>query len=714
MTLTLLASTALCVAALPLAGPAAAQEQSDDRGQVVLDPITITAWGQLPPAHTGGQVASGGKVGVLGNLGVMETPFATVSYTQQRIADTGAQNVSTLISKTDPSVQVSDRMNIYESFYIRGFSTSATDFMFNGLVGMAPNLRSSVGFAERIELLKGPSTLLTGMLPGGSVAGTVNIVPKRAQDDGNAQVTASFDSESQWGLQGDFGRRFGADKQWGIRVNGQISDGDTAVDDETHGLKNAAVALDYRGDRLRFSLDYYKQREDFDGVNYFGLGVSSAVTSLPKPRNGSHSLAAPWAFNTNDTETLVLRGEYDLSDAVTAYAGLGVSTGGYDALITGSTLLNDAGAVNVNAVRQATSEDRLSGEIGLRGHLMTGGVSHNWTLSANRFKSENQFKFLRFNSIASTNLNDLDFGTAPVTTGFDDLDMMAQIDTTLTSYALTNTMGFADNRLLVTLGARYQRVENKQYYLANGFVASDYDDHRVSPAVAVVYKLSDTTSVYANYIEGLSQGGIAPATAANAYQAMAPYKTTQYEAGIKWEQDNLLNTVSLFQIEKPNGYTDPDTNVYGVYGQQRNRGIEFTSVGEVMPGLRLLGGLAYTQAKLTATQGGVNDGKKAAGVAPFSARLGLEYDVTAVQGLTIGGNVNFVSKRYINSSNDLSVPARTTVDLAARYTTGLYGEPLTIRAGVQNVTNEDYWDFDSFGGSYGNPRTFALSITKNF
>lgn len=695
-----------------IATPGFAQQTGDET--VVLPTITVSTDGQTAQPYAGGQVTATSSVGVLGTKEIMDTPFSTVSYTKAFIQDSGAQDVSSVIAKNDPAVQVSKKLNIFETYYIRGFPTTATDMTFNGLVGMAPNMRSSVEFADRVEVLKGPSTLLTGMLPSGSVGGVVNIVPKRAQDDDITQVTTTFESDSQFGIHGDIGRRFGTNKEFGIRINGVTRNGDTGVENERHKMNAGSVALDYRGERLRVTADYYKQKEDLDGVNYFGLSVADAVTQLPDARNGKHSLAAPWTFNTNDTRTFVLGAEYDLGTNVTAYAKLGWSKGGYDALITRNTLLNNAGDMSLMGVRQKTDDRRFSGEVGIRGNFETGSVTHNWSLSGTHFEGKQKFKYVYYNNLSPTNYNDLNFGPAPNTAGFDNLDMMAQINTTLTSYALVDTMGFNNDRLLVTLGARYQRVQNKQFYLANGYVASDYDAHRISPAIAALYKISDNVSVYANYIEGLSQGGIAPATADNPYSVMAPYKTTQYEAGVKWDLGTLATTLSVFQIEKPSAYTDPNTNIYGVYGQQRNRGVELSVFGEPQQGLRLMGGLAYTDAKITNAANRNNEGNQSAGVPSISAKVGVEYDVAAVAGLTVGGTVNFTGKRYISDNNVLSIPSYTTVDLAVRYTHDAYGAPLVIRAGIENVTNEKYWEFDSMSGGFGNPRTFAVSITKNF
>ena len=79
---------------------------------------------------------------------------------------------------------------INEFYYIRGFASAIGDVSFGGLYGISPYYRVSPEMFERIDVLKGPSALLNGMPPGGSVGGSVNLVPKRAGDDPLARLTA--------------------------------------------------------------------------------------------------------------------------------------------------------------------------------------------------------------------------------------------------------------------------------------------------------------------------------------------------------------------------------------------------------------------------------------------------------------------------------------------------------------------------------------------
>lgn len=195
---------------------------------------------------------------------------------------------------------------------------------------------------------------------------------------------------------------------------------------------------------------------------------------------------------------------------------------------------------------------------------------------------------------------------------------------------------------------------------------------------------------------------------------LSPYQTKQVEVGAKWDLGDFTTTLALFQIKKPSAYTDPDTNLFGVYGEQRNRGVELNVFGEVRPGLRLLGGISYTDAVMTKAALPANEGKKATATPAVMAKIGAEYDVAALPGLTVTGNINHTGKRYINADNSLALPAFTTLDLGARYVTEIAAKPLTLRASVLNVTNKAYWAGGNLAGGYGAPRTFLLSATVDF
>jgi iron complex outermembrane receptor protein len=221
--------------------------------------------------------------------------------------------------------------------------------------------------------------------------------------------------------------------------------------------------------------------------------------------------------------------------------------------------------------------------------------------------------------------------------------------------------------------------------------------------------------VYGNYIEGLSKGQVAPATAANAGELFPPYKTKQEEIGLKFDFGEFAHTISLYEIKRPGSYTDIVSNVFSFGGEQRNRGVEWSFFGSPLRDVRLMGGVAYVDPELTKTAGGVNQGKSATGVPRRQGKLGVEWDTPAVQGLTLTANATSASRQYISADNSLSVSGHTVYDLGARYATKVSSHPLTVRAGVHNVTNKAYWGMPLLSSlGLGAPRTLQLSATMDF
>nr|WP_253252467.1 TonB-dependent receptor [Variovorax boronicumulans] len=668
----------------------------------------------LPPVYSGGQVASGGRVGLLGNKDFMETPFNTISYTDTFIQDIQAQEVSRVISRSDPSVFHNGSTGmISDNFSIRGFNVTAGDVALGGLYGVVPYYRVTPEMAERVEVLKGPSALLNGMPPEGSVGGSINLVPKRAGEKPLARLSGTYASDSQFGAHVDLGQRFGENKQLGIRFNGVYRDGDGAVNNQSKTAKLGAIGLDWRSDRVRLSADLYTGEDRVDGLNR-GISLVAGL-GVPKPPKPETLLAPPWTFTNTKDEAVVLRGEVDLTSNITAHAAWGHSKTDFDALASSTnTVFNAAGSYRNNFAHQRSIYERDSAEVGAKARFRTASVGHEVALTATYYQHDNKFGFLR-NMMPKdwvTNIYNPVWGPS-VSTSFSNAELPRTGAIRTVSYGIADTLSFAQDRVQLTLGVRRQSVVSDTFDGTSGARTSRYDASATTPAAALLVKATKNLSFYGNYIEGLSQGATAPANAENAGEQFPPYKTKQQEVGLKLDLGGMAGTLSVFQIERPNSYTDPITNVYSFGGEQRNRGMEFSVFGEAAKGLRLLGGVAYTQAKLTKTAGGKNQGKQATSVPRWQAKVGVEWDVPHVQGLTLTGNAIFLSKQYINAENSLSVPGRTVFDLGARYSTSLGRHPLVLRATVQNLTNKAYWA-GSLGNGLGAPRTFLLSASVDF
>ncbi len=285
--------------------------------------------GAPPAPYAGGQVATGGSLGLLGNRGVMNTPFNQTSYTAELIKNQQARTIRDVLAN-DPSVRVVQAAGGgADSLFIRGFFYDSGDYALNGLAGIAPYYSTGANFVERVEVLKGPSALLNGMTvggtgvsSGGAVGGVVNLITKHAPAIDITQLTATYVSKSQFGQNVDVSRRYGDRKEWGVRLNSTYSNGNTPWNRQTDEFGNVVLGLDYRGENARVEVDVGYQADNLNPPMRF-FSVPATTTLIPPPPKPGHNFQVPWAYYAPTDFFSTVRGEVDINDSVTAYAAFG-------------------------------------------------------------------------------------------------------------------------------------------------------------------------------------------------------------------------------------------------------------------------------------------------------------------------------------------------------------------------------------------------------
>lgn len=715
--LTFAIRTALLLAAASSNAWAATAEPSDDSAQsLTLDATNVNAVyngpSALPEVLAGGQVARGARLGMLGNKDVMDAPFSVTSYTAKTLADLQTVTVADALER-DPSVRSTGQNGgIVDSFFIRGFAIgegNLGELAYDGVYGVAPNYRAFTEYAERIEVLKGPGALVYGISPNSGVGGVINIVPKRPLDEDLTRFTGSYASDSQVGGHLDLSRRFGAENQFGVRFNGSLQGGDTAVDNQHRDVGIGAIALDYRGERLRLNLDYLSQKESWEGASRpFTIQPGVQVPSAP---NGRTSLPQKWGWSDTKEQSLLLGGEYDLNDNLTVFAHAGGGRSDVKRLSDQvPRILNDAGDTKNTPGYYKFNVDRSTADIGLRSLFATGPVTHTTTLMASRYRDELSRGIINGKDIYSNIYHPVDTPQQYINTP----KVLRISETELSGVALTDTLGLFEDRLQLTLGMRHQAIESRNYNSTGG-VSARYDASANTPLLGVVVKPWDDVSLYYNYVEGLSKGDAAPGTASNAGETFAPYESKQHELGVKYEHGRFMTSVALFQIEKPSGEVGAG-NMFSVQAEQRNRGVELSLYGEVAPGTRLMGGVTFLDGELTQSATAANRGNKPVGVPDIQANLWAEWDTPGLEGFTLTGGAIYTDRQYVDQANTQQLDAWTRIDMGARYATKIEGRPTTFRATVQNVFDREYWSGVASYGAFspGYPRTLQLSASVDF
>ncbi len=717
-------------AVLAIEAIAASAQTAPAKQAATLPTVTVEASADasaegLARPFAGGQVARGGRVGVLGNQEVMDTPFSITSYTNELIQNQQAKSVADVL-RNDPSVrQARGFGNFQELYVVRGFPVYSDDIAYNGLYGMLPRQYIASEFFERVEVFRGANSFLNGAAPGGSgIGGAINLLPKRAPNEPLSRITAGAQTGGQGFAAADLARRFGPDQSTGVRLNAVRRDGGTGIDGEKQALSALAVGLDWRSRNARISADVGYQDH---GLRAGRPNVTpSSTLPIPAAPDASINYAQPWTRSSERDTFGTVRAEVDLTDGITAWAAGGVRRSSESNSLTGLSLV-DALGNSASSRFDNEREDRIgTAEIGLRAKFATGPVGHTLSASASNYRGEERNTFAFSGTSIRTNLYAPVASLPPAAgalTGGVLSNPLRVADTRLSSVAVADTLAFAQDTVLVTLGARRQTIEKIGYDYDTGAEISRYDRSKTTPVAGIVFKATRDLSLYASYIEALTPGEAAPIQAnglpvTNAGQVFAPFVSRQKEAGIKYDGGGIGGSIAYFTTGKPNYFVQDQS--FGAYGEQRNRGIELSVFGEPVKGLRLLGGLTLLDAEQRRTQGGATDGRDAIGVPGTQLNVGAEWDVPGVRGLALDARLLHTSKQYADAANTQALPAWMRVDIGARYLMDIgNGRLLTLRGRIDNLFDKSYWaSAGGFPGSnylvLGAPRTFVVSASVDF
>ncbi|QKY09127.1 TonB-dependent receptor [Janthinobacterium lividum] len=681
----------------------------------------------LSKAYAGGQVARGGRMGILGAVDMMDSPFGGTSYTQQFIADQQARSVGDLL-QSDPAVRMSRGYgNFQEVYVIRGFALDSDDVAYNGLYGVLPRQYVSPELLERVEVFRGASAFLNGAAPGGSgIGGAINLMPKRAGNTPLTELTVGVESGGHAYAAIDVARRFGANQEFGVRVNAAKRQGETSVKREDHDVGMFSLGLDYRGRGYRLSADAGYQ--NFNLTSPRPSVAIGSVAVLPSAPDASKNFAQPWSYSKEHDVFGTARAEVDLAKDVVAWAAFGSRSTREANSLAEPSLTSINGDATVSRFDNARKQEIRTGELGIRGKLVTGAVKHtlvaswsgHWNEAKNAYAIGDKFATNIYAPISVTP------PPTPYTGGIMSDPRITQ-KTILNSYALADTMAFLDDKLLLTVGLRRQQIKDAGYdYNTSVLQGNAYDESATTPVAGIVFKANQNVSLYANYIEALVKGPAATGTYVengqqlnvdNMGDVFAPYKSKQKEIGVKYDGGKLGMSAALFSTAKPL------LAVVGkraeLDGEQRNRGLELSIFGTPMQGVRLLGGLTWLDAKLSNTDVAANNGKKPIGAPETQMSVGGEWDVPGAPGLTLNARTIYTSTQYADQANTKQLPSWTRLDIGARYLTQVAGRDVTLRARVDNVTDRNYWSSAVSSFNIGSlvlaaPRTVVVSASVAF
>ncbi|MEP9402768.1 TonB-dependent receptor [Sphingomonas sp. VNH70] len=205
-------------------------------------------------------------------------------------------------------------------------------------------------------------------------------------------------------------------------------------------------------------------------------------------------------------------------------------------------------------------------------------------------------------------------------------------------------------------------------------------------------------ALYAGYARGLEESGIAPDNAVNRNQPLPAILTRQVDAGIRYRLTDAIKLVAgVFDLRKPYYNLDAD-NRFDLLGDIVSQGIEFSVAGPVTPRLNVVAGGVLLRPRVTGEGVALGRvGRRPVGLPTRSLDLNLDWRPPVTDGLSLDAGVSHVGSLPATRDNRVSIPARTLVDLGARFRFRLSDRDATLRLQMTNVGNASGFDLEGAG-----------------
>ena len=569
-------------------------------------------------------------------------------------------------------------------------------------------------------------------------SGMFDFILKRPTDERTTNLYLEQDSRTIGTIYGDAGGRFGRDKMFGYRANLLYGDGEAWVDNSRLRRRLAETAFDWRP-TPKSLVDAHYSAYDIVQRGYPGWFTYGPNTS-------------PGAPATTPPETVILPSAPDPTRVGfgQAYAGVNLTTQSTGAryhyeispnwrLVAGglaqrldrfidtpvNNLTDNNGDYKTSLATGFAPRFEVASDLGY-----VTGVVNRWGLKQDIVVGSEGYRFTQY-AYVSPSATSVQLGSANVNAPV----VFAPPKTLpanrgLYRSSIVNQQGFNIGDLITFPKWFLVRVAASQDWFGadnntTGHVrTSGSNTNAISPSASVLYKPRDWMTAYGTYASSVQQGDVAPGNAANANQALAPYRSKEWELGFKTADRPIAITSALFRIQRP--FANLDANkVFRITGLQVNYGAELSAQGTLFHRWLLDGGFTALNARLNQTGIAATDGKRFVGIPPYKSGLYSEYRMPVGGDLTITGDWQFFGRRPQDDENLHFTDGTNTFDLGFRYAHTIWSKMATLRFTANNLGNAHYYSTIAAGDITGTnassntahlatPRTISTSLQFAF
>ncbi|RSZ27653.1 TonB-dependent receptor [Acinetobacter bereziniae] len=645
----------------------------------------------------------------------------------------GANDLSVMLQGT-PGVSTSyDTRN--DGITIRGFNADENDIYRDG-IRESGQYRRSTANVERIEILKGPASVLYGRSSGG---GVINMVTKVANFDSKSSIGAYVGSYDNVGGVIDFNKVL--NDNWAVRLVGEKSDTNSFRSGIGFNQEMLSPSLTYRSDdekllwTTEYTYDSLNRTPDRGPVyNELPSGVSIKTGFAGSKDNivdetKSFRTDLKYEFAPNWKFHWALSHRESFQDFDNFFSGTWCSAAG---------LQNDGkkcdwqGKIRQNYAWQQTTNKTLLNTFDITGQFKTGVLDHKVMFGSDWSNEKREPILGNYSSGSSAGLyyryvNPFDTSDSYLSDGWSKLNGSRPAETSHTktdasslSFFLQDLISF-NEKYKMMLGVRYDSYDFATNDVRNQRKRS-YRDDSLSPNIGFVWQPVESQSFYTSYSKSFSPYGgrglllVSTTVSPSTYDAEPQYNE-QYEIGVKsdWLDGRLNTQLSVFDITKNNIRYQPDSvnrpNDWEVGQKQQSQGVEFSFIGQVLDNLYVRGGYGYTDAKwkndsrTTVKEEDRLKGKKLAKISENTGNLFVRYLPTEKWYGEVGAT--YVGSYYTTDKNLIKMPDWTRVDAAVGYKDDKWGATFA----VNNLTDKEYWRSNSMPGT---PRNYLFRVNYYF
>jgi iron complex outermembrane recepter protein len=597
-----------------------------------------------------------------------------------------------------------------ERFVLRGFSNFGNIFRDGIRVdGYTSYLETSD--LERIEVLKGPASVLFGDAEPG---GIINLVSKQSLKEPFYGAEATFGSFSTYQGSLDLSGPLNADKTALYRLNGYYENSDSFRDFVKAERFFVAPKLKFAlGEKTFLTLDLTytnETRTTDDGI----VAIGDRPADLPRSR----FLGEPFQNIKSNVFTAGYLLEHQFNDQWSINNSFRVQLANLERYFPlFDSLDEDTGELSRLRYFSERQDNAYSSQTNLIGKFSTGKIKHKLLLGFEYTKLTEDGTFGDFEPYDSINIfnpiyDGPEYPKKEIETFFrdDSIDKYG--------FYLQDQIEILPNLKLLA-GGRFDifRQTRTEQDLGEAKLEFKQTDSRFSPRFGIVYQPIEAVSLYASYTTSF-----APSFGTSRNGDLSPFKPEtgrQFEIGVKADLTRSLSaTLALYDLRKQNivvddpNSSDPNDSIQ--VGEQASQGIEFDISGQILPGWKVIASYAYTNAFISKDTSGLV-GQQKDNVPRNTASLWTSYEIQKgnLRGLGFGLGLYFVGERFGDLDNSFVLPGYVRTDAALFYKRDNWRVGLNVR----NLFDQRYFT-GSDGGrlsiNVGEPLTFIGSVAVEF